>query len=335
MDILSIIRPEQLFTGDKDTATLEYRKLCSKWHPDKNPGVDPKVIAHINVLFKHAIELLEKGVWEIPGVITINDVNGKTFNFKYKSKRENDIGITYIGDNFVAFFITKDNADLYAIGKKRISNLKYANDKMKQEMSRFMPSIHVEHETSEHLVMIMKKTPDMFLLRDVLEYFDNKMDPKHVAWVVSRLYNICCYLKYAKIVHNGISIDSVFISPQHHTACLLGNWWFSAEENSKLIAVPSITANIASTLIDKKIAVGKIDLEMLRAVGLTLLGDIYGSKLLADKNIPREMLTWFRTSSSSDAFNEYETWMTKVLINSFGSRKFVKLDVDSNKIYTT
>lgn len=334
-EILAIIHPEQLFTGDKDTASKEYRKLCSQWHTDRNPDADPAVIAHINVLYDHAVAKLDKGEWEIPGELLIETTDGKTFKFKYKSKRENDVGVTYVSDNFVMFFVTKDNADLYAIAKKQISGLRYANDKMREEMEKFLPKIHAEHETTDHYIMVMKKTPDVFLLRDVLDFFDGKMDPKHAAWIISRLYNICCYLKYAGIVHAGISIDSVFISPQHHSAILMGNWWFSAKAESKMIALPAFTAKMINPdIITEKKAISKIDLEMVKAVGRLLLGDAHGSKLLMDKTIPASLITWLRTSTKGDAFADYDTWQNTVLIESFGKRKFVKLEVDANKIYT-
>jgi serine/threonine protein kinase len=292
------------------------------------------VFTHINWLYEQAVKKLEWGEWEIPGQLLINTVEGKTFKFKYRSKHEIDVGDMYVGDNYVFFSVLKENDDLYEIAKRRINGFKYANDGMKEEISKLLPKIHDEHETADRRIMVVKKTPDVFLLRDVLNHFDGKMNPKHVAWIVSRLYNLVCYLKYAKIVHSGISIDSVFISPQYHSALLLGDWWYSTAEGSNLIALPSISsAMIPADIIKNKKSVFKIDLELVKSVGRHLLGDIVGSKLLTDKEIPRPLLNWLRSPSKNNAFEEYETWQKNFLIDSFGKRKFVELNVTAEQIY--
>jgi hypothetical protein len=332
--ILAITTPELMFTGDVDLAKREYQKLASAWHPDKNSMADPKVLAHINVLYDQAVAKLDRGEWEIPGHLFINTVAGKTFRIKYRSKHEIDVGDMYISDNYVFFSVLKENDDLYAIAKKRINGFKYANDKMKEEVSKLLPKIHEEHETADRRIMVLKKTPDVFLLRDVLNYFNGKIEPKHVAWMVSRLYNLSCYLKYSGIVHSGISIDSVFISPEFHSALLLGDWWYSTNEGSKLVALPSISsAMIPVDIIKGKKSTYKIDLELVKSVGRHLLGDIVGSKLLMDKDIPKPLLNWLRSPSKNDAFEEYDIWQSKVLIDSFGKRRFVELNVTADEIY--
>ena len=162
---------------------------------------------------------------------------------------------------------------------------------MKDEIKRFLPEIHSELVTADRFVMVIKKTPDMLLLRDVITHFGGKLDPKHVAWVVSRIYNLTCYLKYAGIVHSGISLDSYFISPEFHSGALLGDWWYATETGKKLTALPGITASFCpNDVLKAKLADEKIDLEMTRVVGRELLGDIIGSKLLMDKAIPKALI---------------------------------------------
>ena len=332
--VIPVDQPEILFTGDEDEAKKEFRKLSSLWHPDRNPTADVRVLAHINILYDKAVEKLSLGVWTIPGQVMFNTIDGKCFKFKYRSHREIDVGDMYVGDNFVIYSLFKDNEDLYKNGQKRIKSFKFANDKMKDEIKRFLPEIHSELVTADRFVMVIKKTPDLLLLRDVITHFGGKLDPKHVAWVVSRIYNLTCYLKYAGIVHSGISLDSYFISPEFHSGALLGDWWYATEAGKKLTALPGVTASFCpNDVLKAKLADSKIDLEMTRAVGRELLGDIIGSKLLMDKDIPKALIMWLRSPSKGNAFDEYEKWQSKVLIDSFGKRKFVELKLVANDIY--
>lgn len=332
--ILAIIHPEQLFTGDRDTATKEYRKLCKKWHTDLNPLVDPRVITHINVLYDKALVKLKQGIWEIPGVFTIKTIDGKKFNLSYHKKHLIDVGEMYISSGFVTFSLHKDNADLFAKGKSTIKGFKFPDDKMKTEFSRFLPEIVAEHETEDRLVMIVKKTAEVMCLADVIEFYDRKFDPKHGAWVISRLYNLACFLKFSGIVHSGISPKSIFISPEHHSVMLLGDWWYATKVNEHLVALPARTASLLSDrILTKKLATHEIDLELIRSVGREMLGDLNGSKLLMDKSLPNALVSWARSPATNDAYIEYEQWQQKVLIDSFGKRKFIKLEVNPSEVY--
>lgn len=332
--ILSISVPELLFSGELATAKAEYRKLVSMWHTDSNPGVNPKVITHINVLYDLAVKKLEKGEWVIPGLFQFDTVQGKKFQLKYKRKHVIDVGDMYVGDSFIAFSVFKTEADLVVSGKKVISNFQFATESMREEMSKFLPEIHADHETADRRVIIVKKTPDVFLLRDVIDHFKGKIDPKHAAWIISRLYNLACYLKFSKLVHCGISPTSVFISPKFHSALLLGDWWYTTPESSKMVALPSTTINLLTDAeLKAKEAKFKLDLEAIRAIGREMLGDRHGSKLLMDKSLPKAFVSWARSPATGDAFKEYEYWQGTVLIESFGKRKFIELDLSSSDIY--
>ena len=75
------------------------------------------------------------------------------------------------------------------------------------------------------------------------------------------------------------------------------------------------------------------DLELIRATGRELLGDISGIRL-RDPSIPRPMAEWLRYPSAGSALADYRFWR-EVLIASFGGRRFVRLDVTPEKMYST
>jgi hypothetical protein len=335
-DILAIPvdQPELLFTADEDTAKLEYRRLASKWHPDQNPMVDENVMARISVLHALAQFRLSTDSWVIPGVVTFKTTDGKTFNLKYRATRSFELGYIYVGENLVAYSLFKDNSDLYNNARKLIKNFKFHDDKMKSEIKKLLPEIHSELVTDDRMVMLIKKTPDQLLLSDVLDHFNGEIDPKHVAWMTSRLYNIACYLQYSKLVHAGITVDSLLISPAEHTVSLIGGWWYATDVGRKLEALPGVAVEFTpSDVIDSEIADPKIDLELLHATARQLLGDINGSKLLMNKSIPPSLVTWLRSLSSGNAMQEYKIWYEKAVIEAFGPRRFIEMKLTADDLY--
>ena len=343
-------KPEQLFSSDPEEAKRLHRKLVSKWHPDQNPTVDERVMAHVNVLYELAVFRIATDTWVIPGAITFKTVDGKKFQLKYRSHRQFELGDIYVGDNLVAYSLFKDNEDLYKNAKSVMKNFKFADDKMKDEIKKLLPEIKSELETDDRLVMLIKKTPDQLLLSDVLDHYKKSgsiigstlttstiitaINSKHVAWMVSRLFNLACYLKYSKLVHSGITLDSCFVSPEFHTVSLLGGWWYASEVGKQLKALPAIAVEFApQAVLDKQLADPLIDLELVRAVGRELLVDKVGSKLIMNKNLPAPMVNWLREPAKGDAYEEFNVWQNKILVDSFGPRRYVELKLSAEDIY--
>lgn len=331
---IPVDQPELLFTGEADIAKGEYRRLVSNWHPDQNPSINESVMAHINVLYNVASFRIATDEWVTPGHVVFKTVDGRRFQMKFRSTRSFELGDIYVGDNYIIYSLFKDNEDLYENAQKIIKNFKYANDKMRDEVKKLLPEIHTELVTVDRLVMVIKKSPDQVLLSDVLDHFNGVIDPKHVAWIVSRLYNIACYLKYSNLVHAGITLDSCLVSPSNHGIILTGGWWYAATIGSSLQALPGLAVEVSpSDVLDDQIADPKIDLELVLAAGRQLLGDVMGSKLIMNKSIPGTLVSWLRSPSKGDAFKEYETWQTKTLIDSFGPRRFLELKLTADDIY--
>jgi hypothetical protein len=45
------------------------------------------------------------------------------------------------------------------------------------------------------------------------------------------------------------------------------------------------------------------------------------------------MVNWLRLPSSGDAVKDYQIWSKKILDDSFGKRKFVKMELTSKDLY--
>ena len=80
-----------------------------------------------------------------------------------------------------------------------------------------------------------------------------------------------------------------------------------------------------------RIATSKLDLEAIRLLGKTLLGDKLGILLSMDINIPSNLMIWLEENSSDNPFDEYTKW------NNISSRIQVKnisgVSIDKDDLY--
>lgn len=331
-NLLAIKVPEKLFTSPAD-AKKEYRKLSMRWHPDREG--DDEVFKHVKALYEEAEKKIAAGSWKVPGVERVNTKDGRSFEIRYKKHHVFELGDMYVTDTVVAYMIKNEYSDLVESARKNIS-FKYATDKMKKDFSGYVPTIAVEAETDTHQMVVYRKTEDLLLLRDVIDHM-KKVPARHAAWILSTLYNLNCFFKYNGLSHNAISPDTYFISPQFHSGAMLGGFWYASKIGTNMVAVPKRTLQHApGDLIKDKKSTPMLDSYLIKATGLEMLGDIHGTKLIAEAkagNIPQPLLNWLRTPGSEDPVDEYSTWKKKVLIDSFGPPKFHKLELTSKDLY--
>ena len=330
--ILKINKPEQLFT--KDNVKGEFHNLALKWHPDK--CADPKsseVFSHINNLYNLALEKIKKGYWNIPGLFELQSVSGKRYNVKYKVAIPFELGMMYVGDTVVVYHLRKEFESLHKSFIDNVSELKYSSDRMKTEFSKYLPNIQIYFDSPDGYCIVLKKTKDVLPLSVVLKYFGGSVDPKGVAWILSSMHNIHCFLQYNNIAHNNIDLNTYFVSPELHSGLLLGGWWYTKGIDKPLTSVPTKTYEYMSLKCrNNKTADGMVDGELIRSVARTLLGDETGVTLLS-KSVPKDLVSWVRLSGNKSAVNDYRNWRNKILPFAFGERKFTPMDVNITDAY--
>lgn len=332
-DILGMKRPEDLFKGDLDAAKRQYRELAKEWHPDHGKPRSTEVFPHINFLYDEAINRMAGGTWETEGIVRLEDQSKKgSYLVHYHIKSDFELGRFYVGDDYLTYVVDQQYKDLFDNAVKHISEFKYANKKMEDECSRYVPQKPTIFETpGKQLVMRVKKTTDLVLLRDVIRYY-GEMDPKHAAWVLSSLYNLGCYLGYTGIIHQNISPDTYFISPKYHSGALLGSWWYAAKKGSKVSRLPTRTFNFLPwEARTKKKAIPLTDQELIRATGREMLGDISGVST-TPTSVPHALKEWLSSVATGSAIDNYTSW-GEVLKESFGARRFTKMDLDAKTLY--
>jgi hypothetical protein len=179
--------------------------------------------------------------------------------------------------------------------KTIIGNLKYPTTDIKTQISPIMPEIETSFKADEGLILVIRKTPDFLLLRDILN-LQEALDPRHVAWIYGRLCNICCYLHLAAdVTHNAINPETLFIDPVTHRVALLGGWWYASNnQKKKLLGIPEYSVKHGyPSVMRTKLPDLKNDLTLTKAVARDALGDVFGSKLRHNIAIPKELTEWF------------------------------------------
>lgn len=329
--------PERLFTGQLDAAEREYRRLAARWHPDR--CTDPRanaVLAHVHTLHAEARNRLAGGTWETPGLKRFTAKDGRRYEVRYVKKHALEIGELYLGRGTMTYAVPLANADLVAQARRKLASLPYANDLMRHQIAPALPATHpaARFATHDAEVTVWRKPEDMLLLRDVLAHAGGRLDARHVAWIISSALNLACYLQYAGLAHNAISPDTYCISPARHAGMLAGGWWYACTLGQDLHALPARAVDYGPhDLLLKKKADTRTDLELIRAMGRELLGDITGMRLAREKAAPAAMLDWLRLPASNDAADEYRLWQQQILKESFGARRFVEMAVSHRDIY--
>lgn len=204
---IPIAEPERLFSSaDPDRIQVEFKKLAAKWHEDvcSDPKA-PEIMVHINILYQEANLKIEKGVWEVPGLLTLKMKKmapGKSvLQVKYQKHHKFELGDFYICPHSTVYVVGSNVKDLLEAFAKAIKAFKYASDKMKEEMSHYLPKLapimsHPLETLDGRVVLVVEKNPDQILLRDLMDHLGGNLDPKHTAWIISNLLHQACYLEY-------------------------------------------------------------------------------------------------------------------------------------------
>lgn len=336
-DLLAIdlAKPEHLFTGEEETAKQEFRALAARWHPDRQPDVAATtVFQHLSQLYETAVKKLRGGIWQTPGLLLLRATDGATYKIRYRKEHAFELGRCFIGREIVAYVLEKQYRDLFDNALSVLARLPCADGRMAAEIGRYLPEILRHFGTDEHKVLVLKKAPDLVLLHDLLEHLGGRIDPRHMAWIISSLLNVACYLDYAGLAHNAIASNAWFVSPAQHTGALLGGWWYAVRQSKPMLAAPAVTIEYAPfSVIDQKCGDRRTDLELIRAIGRELLGDATGLRLVGDKSIPPPLLDWLIQPASMTALDDYQLWTNEVLKRSFGKRRFLRLDVTAEALY--
>ena len=335
-DIRSAKKCGDIFTNDKNIAKAEYRELARRYHPDIHSG-NGELMTKINSLYQRAMSLFENGNgnWEASDQVSLVSSAGEILVFSYLAKKSFELGVLYICETEVVYVLDASHEKYFQNAKGKIGSLQYANDAMKNEVGRYMPKIKRTNRLKDgRWCIVFHKAEDFYSLEDLVKYFGGAVPPKHAAWMISRLCNICCYLDYLGLAHNGIGMGNCFVSPKTHVIALLGGWWYCAEQEKSMMGTQKAIYDVMPPKEkSQKLATIVTDLESVKLIGRQILGNVsLFASAKNDANIPEAILKFLRSGSSERAVDEFEKW-NGALIEAFGRPRFIELNIEKSDIY--
>lgn len=332
-EILRITQPSDLFPRDEEGVKKKYRALIKEWHPDVYRGDKEdanRVTEHLTMLYGRALRQLSEGVWGYKRQETVR-VGDKGVRFNYNHSFDFELGRALIGNTSLLFKVNDPKNKFVPAFLNTVKHFNFADAAMEDEFSRYLPVLKESY--ADEGVFVLRKTEDVHCLRDVLAAAGGTLDSRHVAWILSSLYNLACYLHFSKLTHNGINLDNVYISPKYHSAMLLGGWWYAVPQGEPYLGMPMNVFDLLSpkAKVDK-IAHYELDLASIRKIGRDLLGGLVsGSPRPA--GVPDALYNWLTGGKYHTPFEEYKKW-NEVLDASWGKRRFVVLDIDMDMYYS-
>ena len=308
-DPLNAKTPGELFSNPANLKA-DYLELVRAHHPDR--GGDAKVMAHINMLYQQA---QATSTWVSDAGLRMK-MKGSTLIFRHQQQQSFELGHIYYGHKDLVYVIDTKYSQLVANAEASMSKIKFPSAKFKEALHQRFPIKDYGPNTSEDdakIVIGYLKEGDAMLLRHLMPNINR--DPKHVAWILNRVYDLICSLHYGQLAHNNITLDSIFLSPKNHVAYLHG-FWYAGGFNTPLTLLPKTIFSLAPP----DVKVNKrhnqiIDLAAIKALGREILGDRTGMTLSKSPTV-----NFLRAPTSGSAVEDYQGW-SNALTTEFGPKR--------------
>ncbi len=337
-EILACTKPGDLFISDDEKVIKNtYIELCKKYHPDNactrrdsdslSEEDNAKVMSKINELYVLAMLMSKKGIWEKTGFIKIRKSEAKAYEIRYSSDYSFELGHVYLTKRKIIYVIASDKKKYADNLVDNLKKIKYRNSKMQENFSSSMPNIYDYFvDATGRPIIIMDKAEGYYPLREVVQYYGGKLDPRHVAWIISRLSNIACLLDVNDMTSNGLSIDNLLVSPVDHGIAIHGAMFYMQSVGNKMIGtVGDVFEIMPSKVKGNKEASIDTDLESIKMIGRELCGEKNVVKFRELGDVPASMKAFLTKGAGRDAYAEFQCW-DRSLRESFGARRFVKMD---------
>jgi hypothetical protein len=331
--ILAMTGPTELFSSDLVQTIERWRQLRKIWHPDraKDPALATQVFTQIKHLYELAQEHIHAGVW---GLTKIVSFEGKTSKFSmgyFKSNEVEGFGTQYVGRHSILYYIPDSNEDLIKVWVENCKKLTSSSPDIVKEFShQFNAKPRIE-QVSDGFIAHVQKDPGYLNLQHILE--KGPLDPKHVAWIMSRLINLSCMMQHKDVPNLGITPRSIFINPALHSLILADGWQYAEKFFKKALAAPGKVGRLCPDLMTSHEPKPSHIVVQIKAVGRDCLGDSVGINLSKNKALPKPFAAWLNMKpTSADCIKEFSVWES-VKKASFGPPKFIHWELTEKDVY--
>ncbi len=258
------------FLSDKDfRENKEFRKKLLAYYKAKND--------------EQSMSYETDTLWECIGMQSFTTSKGQTMNIEYMDKVSYKKCICYIAkESIVYVFEDGLEANQFMAGLHKL-----VFPEADSKLYRSFPELKTIIELEKGKAIVFVRRPHFYPVKLFMP-----MEVRHVAWVISRMENICCALEYSNLQHNGITLESLFVNVKTHEGALFGDW---REVGKKF---------------DKE------DLFSVRLVAKTLVEDDLK---------PVEFIEFLNSKPKDTAFDDFSYWDT-VIEKGFGGHNFIKYE---------
>ena len=260
------------FFSDKDfKGNEEFRKKLLQFYKAQAEKKD----------FDYDADLL----WSPAGSDSFRTEDGQDLQIEYMRKYEADGYVCYLARESVVYvFHHRREAAAFSAGVGRMV-FPAADDRLHRSFPA--PRMELELEKGAQ-ALVYRRRPNCYPAEMFAPW-----PSEHLAWVISRMENICCALAFAGLEHGGIGPDSVWINPLLHEGVLFGDW-------RKVRGLR-----------------GRGDLLALRKTAI---------QLAKNTREPPELYRFLNSAPAADAYADFAAW-DRVIEEGFGGHRFIKLNV--------
>lgn len=253
-------------------------------------------------------------LWEKADEEAFNCTDGSTVRIKHLYRKDFSGGEMYAARRNIVFHFSDRDAAKAEKYRKIVSFLDYPSADTRQ-LAQFFPNVTggFELEDGSDLLVVSK---------DMDEYplsLFGTLPGRHVAWIISRMENLCCVLEYNSLVHPAIGLDALFINPYTHQASLYGGWWDAAKNNT-------VSADRSHVFQMQE------NLKGLRNTAAQLLGYPSAGTVRVTEDVPKALADFINGKPMDNAYDDFALW-DEMLIKAYGERKFMNFSSDDEEIY--
>ncbi len=229
--------------------------------------------------------------WKYSDRVTFGQRDGGDIDVTYTFRYDMDGVDVLVGRESVVFVFPRSLSGRADRMLDAVERLQYPSADIKG-LRRCLPSLRARFDLAESKVLLALEKPENVY---PLKAFSN-LGSRHVAWIVSRMENICCLLEFNGMDHPSMDEGSLFINPRTHEAFLLGGWWDAEKTGSRkcLRCIREVAERITGEKID---------------------------------DAPAEFREFIRSKPQATAYDDFAAW-DAVIEQGFGGHRFTKFTKD-------
>lgn len=339
---LSTMDAQALFPGSAKRIRARFAALSMAWHPDHCARPDAgEVFAKLVELRNAALEMLagrKPAGSRTADQRSFHFGSGGEHRFTVLSAHSWAIGERLVGRRSIVTVFAAGDTDLIQRATDVIGSLRFADDRMRREMSRFLPGPSKRIDLADGSALLVTPRPrGHLLLSDLMAEITRRgqtLDARHAAWITSGLMNIAAWLEFTQLMHGAIDETTVAVDPETHDVALLAGWEMACPFSERpTIATERALALVPGMALPGASASPVLDRLLIRDLFRRLVGNPDDGQLMSKgPPIPAPLARWIVMPPADNAIEDYRSWL-EALTRAWGPRVFLKLEIDEADVY--